>query len=57
MKALGSVLAVALIGSLIVSAPSAARQSGYKKHQANTKHVRVNRDHPIYRYGDITGAP
>jgi hypothetical protein len=57
MKTLGSILAVALIGSFIASAPSTAREPGYRKHQVNTKRVIVNREHPIYLYGNITGAP
>jgi hypothetical protein len=57
MKIFGSILAVALIGSFIVSAPSVARERGYHKYQANSKRVHVNREHPIYQYGNITGAP
>jgi hypothetical protein len=57
MKTLGSLLAVALIGSLIATAPSMARESGYQKRQADIRRVLVNREHPIYLYGNITGAP
>jgi hypothetical protein len=57
MKTLGSILAVALIGSFIASASSMAREPGYQKYQANAKRVLVNREHPIYLYGNITGAP
>jgi hypothetical protein len=57
MKTLGALLAVALIGSFVASASSMAQKPGYQKHRANTKRVLVNREHPIYQYGDITGAP
>ena len=57
MKKPGSMLVVALMGSFIASAPSMAREPGYQKRQADTKRVLVNREHPIYLYGDITGAP
>jgi hypothetical protein len=57
MKTLGSILAFALIGSFIASAPSMAREPGYQKHRANIERVYVNREHPIYLYGNITGAP
>jgi hypothetical protein len=57
MKTLGSILAVALIGSFIASAPSMARAPGYQKRQADISRVLVNREHPIYLYGNITGAP
>jgi hypothetical protein len=57
MKAIGSILAVVLLGSFIASAPSIAREQGYRKHRENTNRVLVNRDHPIYLYGYITGAP
>jgi hypothetical protein len=57
MKTPGSILVVALLGSVIASAPSMARESGYQKRQPDTKRVLVNREHPIYLYGNITGAP
>jgi hypothetical protein len=57
MKTLGAILAVALMASFIASAPSMAREPGNHKHRANTKRVPVNGQHPIYRYGHITGAP
>jgi hypothetical protein len=57
MKTLGSILAIALIGSFLASTSSIAREPGYRKHQADTKRALVNRDHPIYLYGNITGAP
>jgi hypothetical protein len=57
MKTLGSILAVALIGSFIASTSSMAQKPGYDKHQVNTKRVFINREHPIYLYGNITGAP
>jgi hypothetical protein len=57
MKTLGMVLAVALIGSFIASASAMAREPGYQRHRTNTKRVLVNPAHPIYRYGNITGAP
>jgi hypothetical protein len=44
MKTLGSILAVALIGSFIASAPTMARELGYQKHHAKTKRVLVNRE-------------
>jgi hypothetical protein len=57
MKAFGSLLAVALIGSFITSVPPMARESGYQKREPDTKRVLINREHPIYLYGYITGAP
>jgi hypothetical protein len=57
MKTLGSILAIALIGSFIASTSSMAREPGYRKHQVHTKRVLINREHPIYLYGNITGAP
>jgi hypothetical protein len=57
MKTLGSILVVALMASFIASAPSMAREPGYQKRHADTKRVPVNRQHPIYLYGNITGAP
>jgi hypothetical protein len=57
MKKLGSILAVALVGSFIASAPSLAREPNFHRHQANTKRVLINPAHPIYLYGNITGAP
>jgi hypothetical protein len=57
MKTLGAILAITLIASLVASSSSMARQRGYQKHHANTKRVLVNREHPIYYYGHITGAP
>jgi hypothetical protein len=57
MKTLGAILAITLIASLVASGSSMARQRGYQKHHANTKRVLVNREHPIYYYGHITGAP
>jgi hypothetical protein len=57
MKKLGSMLVIALMGGFIASAPSMAREAGYQKRQPDTKRVLVNREHPIYLYGNITGAP
>jgi hypothetical protein len=57
MKTLGLILAVALTGSFIASASSMAQEPAYRKHQAKTKRVLVPREHPIYLYGNITGAP
>jgi hypothetical protein len=57
MKSLGSLLTVALIGSIIASAPTVARERGYRRHHANHKRVLVNRENSIFRYGQITGAP
>jgi hypothetical protein len=57
MKTLGAILAVAVMASFIASGSSMAREPGYHKHRATTKRVPCNCQHPIYRYGHITGAP
>jgi hypothetical protein len=57
MKTIGLILAVSLIGSFVASASSMARQPGYQKQKAHTQRVLRNYEHPIYRYGNITGAP
>ena len=57
MKTIRAILAVTLIGSFIASASSMAREPGYRKHQVNIKRILINREHPIYLYGNITGAP